>query len=389
MNKKEYLKNKPFDEIDALQMQDYVEQLVKDYMKYINSVGVLSGLNLTNTSLLNFSLATGVLLDNSYNLININTTQTFTLSNGHATLPRIDLVSARYTTVKTDNVDTANKYGRGTSYVYSKNISDSFQIIVTPGTPAASPTEPTPIAGDIPLYAIRVNALATTPASTTDKRVYATITNIDNSITNAKLATDIKVGSLASLTTSVKTSVVAAINEIQSALAGKINTTDKGAVNGIASLDGTGKVPTAQIPSLSYVPTTEKGSNNGVATLDGTGKVPASQLSVSNPPDGTTSVKGIVQLTDSVSSTSTTTAVTPNSVKTVNDTLTNHSADAVKHITSTERTNWNAKIDSSQINVANGVAPLDSNSNVPFENTNNLINASVTLYAYNNLGGAF
>lgn len=37
--------------------------------------------------------------------------------------------------------------------------------------------------------------------------------------------------------------------------------------------------------------------------------------------DATTSVKGVVQLTDSVSSTSTTTAATPNSVKTVNDGL--------------------------------------------------------------------
>lgn len=39
-------------------------------------------------------------------------------------------------------------------------------------------------------------------------------TPIDGTITNAKLATDVKVGSLATLTTTAKTSVVAAINEL-------------------------------------------------------------------------------------------------------------------------------------------------------------------------------
>ena len=43
----------------------------------------------------------------------------------------------------------------------------------------------------------------------------------DNSISNAKLASDIKVGSLATLTTTVKTSVVGAINELDSDLGGK------------------------------------------------------------------------------------------------------------------------------------------------------------------------
>lgn len=39
-------------------------------------------------------------------------------------------------------------------------------------------------------------------------------TPIDGTITNAKLATDVKVGSLATLTTTAKASVVAAINEL-------------------------------------------------------------------------------------------------------------------------------------------------------------------------------
>lgn len=64
-----------------------------------------------------------------------------------------------------------------------------------------------------------------------------------------------------------------------------------GAVNGIAGLDATGKVPTAQLPAKGIsditgladalntkINTSTKGVANGVASLDSTGKVPASQL---------------------------------------------------------------------------------------------------------------
>ncbi len=61
--------------------------------------------------------------------------------------------------------------------------------------------------------------------------------------------------------------------------------------------------------------TDQKGVANGVATLDPTGKVPASQLNVSSPPDASTTVKGIVMLEDSVTSTSVAKAATPKSVK--------------------------------------------------------------------------
>ena len=39
-----------------------------------------------------------------------------------------------------------------------------------------------------------------------------------------------------------------------------------------------GTVPVGQIPSLPYVSNAQKGTPNGVATLDGTGKLPAAQL---------------------------------------------------------------------------------------------------------------
>lgn len=54
------------------------------------------------------------------------------------------------------------------------------------------------------------------------------------------------VGNLASLTTEQKTSLVAAINEIN---AGKISTSAKGSANGVAELDSNGLVPANQLPS--------------------------------------------------------------------------------------------------------------------------------------------
>lgn len=49
--------------------------------------------------------------------------------------------------------------------------------------------------------------------------------------------------------------------------------------------------------SQAYVPVTDKGAVNGVATLDGSGKVPVGQLPAPTTPDATSSAKGIVQLT--------------------------------------------------------------------------------------------
>lgn len=72
-----------------------------------------------------------------------------------------------------------------------------------------------------------------------------------------------------------------------------------GVANGVASLDGSGKVPEAQLPSMNYIPTSQKGVANGVATLDSSGKVPSGQLNLSS----------------SVTSTSATTAANSYAVK--------------------------------------------------------------------------
>jgi hypothetical protein len=71
-----------------------------------------------------------------------------------------------------------------------------------------------------------------------------------------------------------------AVNKAQldAGLGGKLDRAEKGQANGIATLDASGKVLSAQIPPLAYVPTAEKGKPGGVATLDASGKVPSGQL---------------------------------------------------------------------------------------------------------------
>lgn len=84
-----------------------------------------------------------------------------------------------------------------------------------------------------------------------------------------------------------------------------------GVANGVASLDGSGKVPESQLPSMGYIPTSQKGSANGVASLNSSGLVPESQIP-------TTYLKSS-QLNSSVTSTSTTTPASSAAVKTAYD----------------------------------------------------------------------
>ncbi len=84
------------------------------------------------------------------------------------------------------------------------------------------------------------------------------------------------------------------------------------------------------------ISSSQKGAANGVASLDGSAKVPTTQL-----PSASTTQAGIVQLDDTLTSASTTKAATANAVKQVNDAVVAHSADNAAHITSAERTKWN------------------------------------------------
>ena len=55
------------------------------------------------------------------------------------------------------------------------------------------------------------------------------------------------------------------------------------------------------------------------------------------------------------------------SASTVQSALNTHVGNSTIHITSAERTKWNAKLDASQRGAANGVAPLDANRKIPEE----------------------
>ena len=87
-----------------------------------------------------------------------------------------------------------------------------------------------------------------------------------------------------------------------------------------------------------FVLTEDKDIAGGVPSLDSNTKVPISELY-----EATTTTKGITQLTDGVTSDSTTTAATPNSVKTVNDSL-NSEISRAKSAESTLTTNLNNEI---------------------------------------------
>lgn len=76
-----------------------------------------------------------------------------------------------------------------------------------------------------------------------------------------------KLGDLTTLTTTAKTSLVAAVNENVTAIASKVATSQVGIANGVASLDGTGKVPSSQLPA--YVDDVLEYAN--LAAFPGTG----------------------------------------------------------------------------------------------------------------------
>jgi hypothetical protein len=162
VNKKEFIRHKPFDEVDALQMQNYSENAIKDMAKSIYNSGIVAGLNVSYAgSGMNITINIGSAYDEDFNFINVETIQNAALNTGHATNPRYDLISIKHITNTTNNIDTANKYGRGTSFIYSNNISDSFEIVVTQGTAAAIPTIPSTPTDCINLAVIKVIALAT------------------------------------------------------------------------------------------------------------------------------------------------------------------------------------------------------------------------------------
>lgn len=71
-------------------------------------------------------------------------------------------------------------------------------------------------------------------------------------------------------------------HEVTAEQVGAVPLTARGAANGVASLDDTGKVPSEQLPPIQTdgIPMAQKGAAGGVATLNDAGKVPVAQIPV-------------------------------------------------------------------------------------------------------------
>lgn len=134
---------------------------------------------------------------------------------------------------------------------------------------------------------------------------------------------------------------------------------------------------TDKIESHFFVLTTDKSVSGGVPSLDENIKIPVSELY-----EATTTQKGITQLTDSVESTSITTAATPNSVKTVYDALTQETdrakdaEKAIKAQITTSKPVWDDKYTKNEID--NKFSALESN-----------IDWKETVSTYDDIAGAY
>lgn len=82
-------------------------------------------------------------------------------------------------------------------------------------------------------------------------------TDIATKIKATRLLVNNNAADLAALTTTAKTNLVAALNEVRALAVAKadplgftpVDAASKGQANGVATLDGTGKVPSAQLPA--------------------------------------------------------------------------------------------------------------------------------------------
>jgi hypothetical protein len=171
LKKKKFLKNKPFDENDALQMQDWTEESIIDNARTLFSDGVVTGLNIVPKTSFKVNISVGKAFDINYKLISIDSTTEVSLD-APDSLNRYDAISLKYKTQLTDNIDTANKYGRGASWTYSQNILDKYDVVIRKGIPHATPTAPTVPNDEIHLanVSVRNGATSVTSGDIEDKR---------------------------------------------------------------------------------------------------------------------------------------------------------------------------------------------------------------------------
>lgn len=120
-----------------------------------------------------------------------------------------------------------------------------------------------------------------------------------------------------------------------------------------------------------FVLTEDKDIANGVPSLDENTKIPLNELY-----EATTASKGITLLTDSVNSSSTTTAATPNSVKTVNDNLISE----ISRATNAENNLDSKKLDKTTVASSNTLGLVKSGNDITVDSSGNV---SVNDYSHN------
>lgn len=188
--------------------------------------------------------------------LNEGATVDLTIENGAQGYYRNDLIVARYTRNASTGVEETN-------------------LVVIKGTPVASgPADPEYTNGDI----------LTDHAETADFPLYRI------PLDGLTVGTPVQLFNVAYLVTlgsnkKVPAEYLPAMNYIP--------TSQKGAKNGVASLDSTGKVPSGQLPSMNYIPTSQKGVANGVASLDGNNKVYTAQIATNRTVTATSAEDGI------------------------------------------------------------------------------------------------
>lgn len=176
MDKKIFIKNRPFDVNDANDMQNWTENGLKNTMSAIYSSGIVDGLNVSVNSGMRLNISSGRAFDSNYDFINISSVQNLTIS-ASQTNPRIDKIVVKYKSNTVDNYDTSNVYGFGTSFIYSRNKVDSFELSIVKGTAAASPVAPATPNDSLALAQVLVpaNASSIGAANITDLREYISI----------------------------------------------------------------------------------------------------------------------------------------------------------------------------------------------------------------------
>jgi hypothetical protein len=259
----------------------------------------LWGLNVLGSGAATVAMKAGAAIDGvNLGLIEVTADQTLNILSGtenqgagiwgtgqaaNATNPRKTVVGIKFATQDTD-VASRTFWNTGTSTSYTQSVAtrkqNHFSITVVHGVAAAVPAEPSLPAGYQKLAVITVPANATTipDVNIAKARPYVAhrapglvVRPIGDLLTTDKI---IDVQNFAGTTLlSVKQDGTMPELDARFVLA-----TAKGAANGVATLDGTGKVPSAQLPAMNYVPTSDKGVANGVATLDATTKIPVAQI---------------------------------------------------------------------------------------------------------------